>query len=76
MAYLETISSFEERGSWQNLSKLDHIFKQSYNISEHYLVWRMGGGGGGRGEGQSIEEEKLSKSKIFANIGFPTSMNF
>ena len=43
-------------------------FNQSYNISEHDLIWE-------RRTGKSIKEDKLFKSENFANFGPQTSMN-
>ena len=45
MAYLETISFLRRgggEGGGRHVNKLNHIVKQSYNISEHYLI--LGGG--------------------------------
>ena len=49
------------------LSKLNHTINQSYNISEHYVIWWE--------REQSIKGDKLFKGEKLANFVLQTRIN-
>ena len=57
MPYLETVSHFEKGGVGETVSKLNHNIKQSYNISEHYLIWECV-------EGRALRVKNVLKVRI------------